>query len=251
MRVRIQPSRQVQAAIVTVAVAAVWGAAPAVYSETRGHVRATSVTLERWLDRAEDTPLTSYRALRRLSATARDGKMRASMFVWTELDAAGGFRYSIVSEEGSENVRRRVFRAMLEGERDAESKGEPRSCAVGPTNYEFEPEVDMVDGLLRIAVHARREHPMLINGAVFFRPDDGDLVRVEGRLAKRPSFWTRRVDIVRSYARIAGVHVPVALHSKAQVLFFGEGTLTMTWQYERINGVTVGAPNLLAMSQDD
>jgi len=251
MRARIQSSRRVQAAMIVAVVAAVWGPAPPVYSETGRGVHATSVALERWLDRSEDTPLTSYRALRRLSATARDGKMRASMLVWTELDAAGGFRYSIVNEEGSESVRRRVFRAMLEGEREAESKGEPRSCAVAPANYTFEPEVDMVDGLLRIEVHARREHPMLINGAVFFRPDDGDLVRVEGRLAKRPSFWTRRVDVVRSYARIAGVHVPVSLHSKAQVLFFGEGTMTMTWQYERINGVIVGAPNLLAMSQED
>lgn len=231
------------------AVIAVCTVAPGVYS-AGGGVYRTRVALEQWLGRS-DTPLTSYRALRRLSATARGGKMKASMVVWTDLDSATGFRYSIVSEEGSENIRRRVFRAVLDGEREAESNGDPRTCTVGPSNYTFEPGSDTVDGLLRVGIHARREHPLLVNGAMFLRAEDGDLVRVEGRLTKRPSFWTRRVDIVRQYARIGGVHVPVALRSTAQVLFFGEGRMTMTWEYERINGVTVGTPDLIAMSRDE
>jgi hypothetical protein len=247
MAIRTLSCRRRQATVL-MAIAAVCTAAPALYSAAGG-VPRTTVALARWLDRA-DTPLTSYRALRRLSAIARDGKMRASMVVWTELEP-GGFRYTVVSEAGSESMRRRVFRAMLDGEREAESKGEPRNCTLAATNYTFDPDPGTVDGLFRVGIRARREHPMLVNGAVFFNPDNGDLVRVEGRLAKRPSFWTRRVDIVRSYARIGGVHVPVSLRSTAQVLFLGEGTLTMKWEYERINGITVGAPDLIAMSRDE
>jgi hypothetical protein len=63
-----------------------------------------------------------------------------------------------------------------------------------------------------------------------------DLVRLEGRLAKSPSFWIKNVDIVRTYARIHGVIVPVALESTAQVRFHGDARLRMTYVYMEIDG---------------
>jgi len=42
-------------------------------------------------------------------------------------------------------------------------------------------------------VKPRRKHVMLIDGALFIEEDSADLVRIEGELSKRPSFWTRRV----------------------------------------------------------
>ena len=57
-----------------------------------------------------------------------------------------------------------------------------------------------------------------------------------------PSFWTRRVEIVRRYERIAGVRVPVSIESVASVLIAGRSTFKMTYQYETINGQHVGDP---------
>jgi hypothetical protein len=62
------------------------------------------------------------------------------------------------------------------------------------------------------------------------------LVRLEGRLARSPSFWVKDVDIVRTYERVAGIIVPVALESKAQVRFLGEASLRMTYVYSEIEG---------------
>ena len=77
----------------------------------------------------------------------------------------------------------------------------------------------------------------MIDGAVFITSDDADLVRVEGRMAKNPSFWTTRVNLVRRYDRIGGVRVPVRLDSTAQIRFAGESTLSMVYDYESVNGV--------------
>jgi hypothetical protein len=66
--------------------------------------------------------------------------------------------------------------------------------------------------------------------------DDGALVRLQGRLAKSPSFWVKNVDIVRSYERIDGHVVPVALQTTAQVRLLGEATLRMTYVYSEIDG---------------
>jgi hypothetical protein len=76
-----------------------------------------------------------------------------------------------------------------------------------------------------------------VDGTMFLQPSDGNLVRLEGRLAKSPSFWVKNVDIVRKYERIAGVVMPVALESKAQVRMLGEAaTLRMTYTYSEIDG---------------
>jgi hypothetical protein len=70
---------------------------------------------------------------------------------------------------------------------------------------------------------------------------DADLVRVEGVLIKRPSFWTRKVEVVRRYARLRGVRVPVAMQSTAHVLIVGTSTFSMTYEYQAINGESVDA----------
>ena len=56
---------------------------------------------------------------------------------------------------------------------------------------------------------------------------------------KRPSFWTRKVQIVRDYGRIGGVRVPIAMGSTADMLFAGQSTFSMTYEYESINDVPV------------
>jgi hypothetical protein len=83
---------------------------------------------------------------------------------------------------------------------------------------------------------------MLVAGSIYVNPDDGELVRLEGRLIKPPSFWTRRVDIVRWYRRFAGIRLPVALESMANVRIAGESTFRVTYDYEIVNGQRVGSP---------
>jgi hypothetical protein len=79
----------------------------------------------------------------------------------------------------------------------------------------------------------------LIDGAVYVTDTDADLVRVEGELAKNPSFWTRHVQVVKQYARISGLRVPVRVESTAQMRLVGTSSLTMTYDYSMINGVPV------------
>ena len=81
-----------------------------------------------------------------------------------------------------------------------------------------------------------RKHVMRVYGSVFLEEESADLVRIEGELSKRPSIWTRKVEILREYSRIDGVHVPVAMSSKADVLVVGASTFSMTYTYVEING---------------
>ncbi len=91
--------------------------------------------------------------------------------------------------------------------------GETERTWFTPDNYQFEDAGTEPDGLARIGVTPKRKDLLLVNGSIFLKPDDGELVRIEGSPARSPSFWTRRVHVVRHYARIAGEHLPVAVES--------------------------------------
>lgn len=205
---------------------------------------ATSQILERFLTIDAPAP-TQYRALRHLDARTENLSSSAWMEVWTEADQTG-FRYRIASEGGSSSIRSRVFRALLETERKTWTPGGRDRAGVTPSNYTFEDGGTYADGLAKLSVKPRRKDVLLVNGAIFLQPADGDLVRMEGQLSKAPSFWTRRVEIVRLYRRFHGVRMPVALESVANVLIYGRASLTMTYEYESVNGQRVGTVQLRA-----
>jgi hypothetical protein len=192
----------------------------------------------------KDPPPYQYRALRHLDARNEHFGVAGWMDAWTEVDRINGFRYEIAAEGGSGYIRSHVLRAALDGERKIWMSGESAKAALTRDNYEFTALESPADrpSLAALGVTPRRKDVLLVSGSIFVKPDDADLVRVEGKLSKTPSFWTRRVEVVRRYERINGIRVPVAIESVAQVLIAGRSTFKMTYEYEAINGERVGTP---------
>jgi hypothetical protein len=88
---------------------------------------------------------------------------------------------------------------------------------------------------------------LLVNGRMVLNPDGTELRRVEGRLAKNPSFWTSLVDVVREFARIDGVRVPISTETTARLKFAGTARMDVRYLYESINGRAVSpAPGQVA-----
>ena len=199
--------------------------------------------LQRFLDRGEEPPV-EYRALRRLEAENPKFKQSAWMVAWTEFDRVNGLRYQIVDEGGSGYIRSKVLRAALEGEQKIWANHEPQKASFTNENYLFDEAAMAVEGLAALGVKPRRKDVLLVEGSIFVHPADGELTRIEGKLSKTPSFWTRRVDVVRRYERKAGVRVPMSIESVAQVLIAGRSTFRMTYEYQTINGQTVGDPQV-------
>lgn len=170
------------------------------------------------------------------------------MDVWTEFDETHGLRYEIVGEGGNGYIRKHVLLAALEGEQKMWSAREPQRASLTPENYSFDEAQPAPEGLHSVGIKPRRKDVLLVEGSIFLEPDDGELRRIEGKLSKPPSFWTRRVDIVRRYDIIGGVRVPTSIESVAHVLIAGRSTFLMTYQYETINGQHVGSPKPPASS---
>ena len=197
--------------------------------------------LQRYLARGE-SPTVAYRALRHLEASNPHFAAKAWMDAWTEFDETHGLRYEIVSEGGNAYIRKYVLRAALDGEQKIWAAREPQRSSVTPDNYVFADGVRTTEGLHQVAITPKRKDTLLVEGAIFVEPDEGELRRIEGKLSKAPSFWTRRVEIVRKYDNISGVRVPISIESVAHVLIAGRSTFKMTYEYETINGQHVGSP---------
>ena len=204
--------------------------------------------LQRFLARGEE-PVVDYRALRRLEAHNTKFGANAWLTAWTESDR-GGFRYQVVSESGSAYIRAHVLRAALEAEQRMWTAHEPERASLNEQNYTFRDDGLVQDGTDALGVRPRRKDVLLIEGFIFVLPEDGELQRIEGRLSKNPSLWTRRVDIVRRYERIAGVRVPVLFETTAHILIAGASTFRMTYEYDTINGQHVADQHPSSLTTD-
>lgn len=189
------------------------------------------------LDSAE---LTEYRGLRRMHAANDKLDQEAWMDVWTELDPSG-FRYQILSERGSEYVRTRVLKRVLERERELIAAGGARRAALTTDNYQFQEAAPSSTGLRHVLMKPRRKDVLLVDGRMVLNPSGTELLRVEGRLARNPSFWTSLVNVIREFATVDGVRVPISTESIARVKFAGLSRMMVRYEYESINGRPVSS----------
>lgn len=194
----------------------------------------------KFLQRPEE-PMPASVAIRHLEARAQ--RLAGSGWMRVKVTVVPGvsMTWMVLEEGGSGYIRDKVLRAMLDGEAETVRKKLATQSGVAELNYHFSraaasDTVTVPPGLERFRIIPRRADMMLVDGTAWVAAADGDLIQVDGRLAKSPSFWMKTVDVVRRYARIEGVRVPVLTESTADVRFAGRTVLRMTYDYERING---------------
>jgi hypothetical protein len=186
----------------------------------------------------QDAPVTQYRALRRMHAVNDKFNHEGWLDCWTELDE-NGFRYEIVSERGSEYIRHKVLKTLLRREQELIAGGSASRAEISDLNYEFaagaEP-ADTLAGERTVLLKPRRKDMLLVDGHMVINQDGTELLRVEGRLSKNPSFWTSLVNVVREFARLDGVRVVVNTETVARLKFAGTSRMDVRYHYETING---------------
>jgi hypothetical protein len=193
----------------------------------------------------QETPVKQYRAFRRMHAANEKFNQEGWVDCWTELDDQG-FRYKIVSERGSDYIRERVLKTLLRREQELIAAGSAGRAEISDANYEFADGVagsDPAIGERTVILKPRRKDVLLVDGRMVINQEGTELLRVEGRLSKNPSFWTNLVDVVREFARLDGVRVPISTDTVARLKFAGTSRMDVRYHYETINGrpVTLAA----------
>ncbi len=194
--------------------------------------------VEREIPALQDTPVTQYRALRRMHALNEKFNQEGWLDCWTELDE-NGFRYEIVAERGSDYIREKILKTLLRREQELIAGGSAGRAEISDLNYEFAAgagPADTLPGERTVRLKPRRKDMLLVDGHMVINQDGTELLRVEGRLSKNPSFWTNLVNVVREFARLDGVRVVVNTATVARLKFAGTARMDVQYHYETING---------------
>ena len=197
-----------------------------------------NAALERFLADVEKPPV-AYQARRRLEAASAKLNESAWMEAVTTFDPKSGFTYTVTAAGGSERIQQRVLKSVLETEREQSMPSEWRKATLSRDNYEFNFGGRTDDGMLRLQLMPRRRDTRLVTGSALLTAVSGDLVRVDGRLSKSPSFWVRWVKVSRAYSPVGGRMMPVVIESTADVRIAGISTFSMEYDYQMVDGHAV------------
>lgn len=202
---------------------------------------------ERVLAKSNRVAPPAYRALRRMEGGLANEDKRGWLEAWTEFVPGRGFTYEVVNEGGSDYVRNRVLRHMLEHEQELIATGKRLRASLESKNYTFADGGITEGGLQRIVLTPAKKSDGIIDGSAFVDPQTGFVTMIKGRLVKSPSFWVRDVDITWKFACVSGHMVPVEMTSTARVRMFGRSNFKMTYDYTSIDGQPV-APGAVVAS---
>jgi len=206
--------------------------------------RAERLAIDRFINNAIEKEPVPYQARRRLEGAISKLNETGWMEVSTEYTREQGFRYQVLSQGGSDRIRTRALRKVLEAEQ--QNLAEWRKGALIPENYDFNFDGLSPDGLIRVDLNPRRQDSRLVDGTVWLSPSSGEMVRLEGRLSKSPSFWVRWVNVTRRYLPVRGLMMPSAVESTADIRMAGLSTFSMTYNYSTIDGHPLhSSPELL------
>jgi len=188
-------------------------------------------------DEWQERYLVEYRAQRKFRAENLRFKEDATLEVMTTFRRPDTLESQVLRAEGSKLIRERVFNKILEAENEIQSKSARGQVDIVPANYSFiylGTAACADRKCYRLGITPRRQEKYLIQGEIWVDAEDWGIVRVQGSPSKRPSFWTRKIQIDRRFKRIDGMWLNASLESISDILIAGRSTLNIEYSYEAV-----------------
>ena len=165
----------------------------------------------------------------------------AEMVVDVTYTAPGTKEFNIRSENGSKLLIDRVFKRMLQSEKEANTEENQRGVALNPENYRFAMvgQEKTPDGFVYIlSVEPRTQNKLLYRGRIWVDARDFAVMRMQGEPAKNPSFWTKETQIEQVYSKVGDFWLPRSNRSTTTVRLGGRAQFTIDYGDYQITSAT-------------
>jgi hypothetical protein len=182
--------------------------------------------------------LVSYTALRTYQVVDLQGKVHAEEVGQMEYRAPDQKKFAVMSEKGSALVRRLALNALIASEIETAAGKQHHDSAITPANYTLDLLGEQQVGPYHcfvVQAAPKRQDKYLFEGKVWIDAEDYAVVRIEGRPAKKLSFWIQRADFVRQYQKISGFWLPQRDMTFVDVRLYGKKFLTIDHDHYRVN----------------
>jgi hypothetical protein len=183
-------------------------------------------------DNERQATLHGYTAARRYILENQRHHKRAEMLVHMTCLRDGSKQFETISETGWGGARKHVFPRLLEAETEASRPGLRDRSRLIPENYVFEMVgTEFVDErpAYVIAIAPKTPNKYLMQARIWIDADEYAIVRIEGKPAKNPSFWTKSVHFVHKYEKRGSYWFPVSDRSVTDVRIFGSTEVTIEY----------------------
>lgn len=175
--------------------------------------------------------LAAYSAATLIRADLPDNAQHGEYELVRRYTAPHSLTFKSVRFQGDGFVKTNVIARLLQSEVDHVEKDDPAATALRPENYKFSYKGIVQDGDRTLHVYQvkpSKKRIGLFKGHIFLDATTGRLVRVEGRVAKSPSLFVKKIEFVQEYAEINGFTLPVHMHSEAKVALVGRTVVDIT-----------------------
>jgi hypothetical protein len=173
----------------------------------------------------------------RLSYRGFPGDRDAEMTVEATYDSPSTKSFKVISQSGSKLVIDRVFKRLLESEKEAAEPEMHARTLLNRDNYDFaligfepsEPGSRYV-----LAVNPKTRSKYLYRGKVWVDGTDFAVTRIDAEPAQNPSFWTKKSEIRHEYMKVQDFWLPRRNESVSYIRLGGRATLTIEYKDYRV-----------------
>lgn len=159
----------------------------------------------------------------------------AEMTVKTVYRRETGKSYTILSQSGSEILRKFVLGGIMDNEKRMNLPGIREQSWLTSANYEMKlkpGEIQQLDGrnCLVLSLSPRLKAPYLLDGTLWVDVKDDSIVQVQGTASKVPSLVTGPTRMMRQYASIDGFAMATYAHAESDSSLFGRTVVTIGYR---------------------
>jgi hypothetical protein len=170
------------------------------------------------------------------------GDRDAEMTVEATYDSPSTKEFKVVSENGSKLILNRVFRKLLEGEKEAAQPAISARTQLNRDNYNFELvgyEPSNAGGQYVLEVSPKSRSKYVYRGKVWVDGTDFAVTHIEAEPIQNPSFWTKKSEIHHEYKKVGAFWLPARNESVSYIRLGGRATLTIEYKDYRVTAPTV------------
>jgi hypothetical protein len=165
------------------------------------------------------------------------GDRDAEMVVKATYDSPSSKQFTVVSEHGSKLILNRVFKKLLEGEKEAAQPEISARSQLNRDNYDFElvgyePSSSGGQYVLRVSPKSRSKY--VYSGKVWVDGVDFAITQIEAEPSQNPSFWTKKSEIHHEYKKVGAFWLPARNESVSYIRLGGRATLTIEYKDYRV-----------------
>jgi len=204
----------------------------------------------------------------RLSYRGFPGDREAEMTVEATFDSPSSKSFKVISQTGSKLVIERVFKRLLESEKEAAEPELHARTLLNRDNYDialvgFESAAGNSSGISSananssgvdssgvnssavnslnqggqyvLAVYPKTKSKYLYRGKVWVDGTDFAVTRIEAEPAQNPSFWTKKSEIRHEYVKVQNFWLPRRNQSISYIRLGGRATLTIEYNNYRVS----------------